>query len=324
MTNKRIESNSSNHVLVTIGLTCFNAEKTIERAINSALSQGWPKIEIIIVDDCSVDGSCQIIKKVISQDPRARLIIHDSNKGPGAVRSRILSEAQGEYIVFFDDDDESFSQRITTQLNRLKEYERTTGVGLLACYISGVRVYSNGYTKPLNAVGSQPNIPKGNIMADYLLYYGRISGIYYGSGTPACALMAHKNTFDAVAGFDPSLRRLEDVDFAIKLAFAEGHFIGCPEQLLVQHATDAPDKSPEKNLQAEQAIAIKYREYLQTKGCHDYAYKWPLLRYYHFKNQYGSLLYELICLFIQHPVKVLAHVAQTWPRRFMHERKMKK
>ena len=271
--------------LITIGIPCFNAENTIERAIRSALNQDWSNIEIIIVDDCSTDTSCQIIKKIISQDTRTRVIIHGNNKGPGVVRGRILAEAKGEYIAFFDDDDDSLPQRITTQLNRLEEYERITGVSLIACFISGVRVYPNGYTKPLNAVGSMPEIPKGSMMADYLLYYGRVSGVQYGSGTPACALMARKNTFDAVNGFDPSLRRLEDVDFAIRLALAGGHFIGCQDQLLIQHATDAPDKSPEKNLEAEQVISTKYKDYLQTKGCYDYAYKWPLLRYYHFKNQ---------------------------------------
>ena len=94
-----------NRPLVTIGIPCFNAEDTIKRAIKCALTQDWPNIEVIIVDDCSTDKSCQIIKKIISQNPRARLIIHDNNKGPGAVRSLILSEAKGEYIAFFDDDD---------------------------------------------------------------------------------------------------------------------------------------------------------------------------------------------------------------------------
>ena len=313
-----------NRPLVSIGIPCFNAENTIGRAIKSALNQDWPNIEVIIVDDCSTDRSCQVIKKVISQDSKAKLIILDKNMGPGAVRSRILSEAQGGYIAFFDDDDESLPGRVSTQLKRLNEYERQSGNSLLACYISGVRVYPNDYIKPFNAVGSKPEIPKGSMMADYLLYYGRISGVNYGSGTPACALMARKNTFDAVAGFDPSLRRLEDVDFAIKLALAGGHFIGCPEQLLIQFATDAPDKSPEKNLQAEQAIATKYKEYLQKKRRYDYAYRWPLIRYYHFRHQYGYLLYELIHLLMQHPIKVLSHVAQTWPRRFMHERNMRK
>ena len=43
--------------LVSIIITCYNSQDTIERAINSALSQEWPNIEIIVVDDCSKDSS---------------------------------------------------------------------------------------------------------------------------------------------------------------------------------------------------------------------------------------------------------------------------
>ena len=65
-----------NHGLVTIGITCYNAENTIDRAINSAFAQSWPKIEIIIVDDYSVDGSISIIEQMIAGHMNARLIKH--------------------------------------------------------------------------------------------------------------------------------------------------------------------------------------------------------------------------------------------------------
>ena len=46
-----------NKPLITIGITCFNAEKTIERALLSAINQDWPNFEIIVVDDASTDSS---------------------------------------------------------------------------------------------------------------------------------------------------------------------------------------------------------------------------------------------------------------------------
>ena len=52
------------HPLITIGITCYNAEKTILSAINSAINQDWPNFEIIIVDDFSADGSVKIIDEV--------------------------------------------------------------------------------------------------------------------------------------------------------------------------------------------------------------------------------------------------------------------
>ena len=57
---------SLDNISVTIGITCFNAEKTIKRAILSALSQDWDNKEIIIVDDGSKDKSQEIIEKLYS------------------------------------------------------------------------------------------------------------------------------------------------------------------------------------------------------------------------------------------------------------------
>ena len=47
--------------LITIGITCYNAEATIERAIKSAYSQDYKETEIVIVDDCSIDKSFKVI-----------------------------------------------------------------------------------------------------------------------------------------------------------------------------------------------------------------------------------------------------------------------
>lgn len=94
--------------------------------------------------------------------------------------------------------------------------------------------------------------------------------------------MARKTTFEAVGGFDPTLRRVEDVDFAIRVALANGHFIGCPERLFIQYATNTADKTPEKNCEAEIRLADKYKDYLVSTGKYYYAKKWPLVRYYHF------------------------------------------
>jgi len=310
--------------LVTIGIPCFNAESTISRAIHSALKQDYQNFEVLIVDDHSNDSSCQVVESIISEKKHARLIINDENIGPGAVRRRIISEARGEYIAFFDDDDESLPARVSSQLFRLENYKNITGLELLACYTSGKRIYPNGYIKLLEAPGSRLEVPKGEQMADYLLFYGQSKGVFYGNGTPSCALMAHKNTYTSVGSFDPSLRRLEDVDFAIRLALAGGHFIGCHEKLLIQHSTDAPDKSPEMNLKAEQQVAEKYSEYLKQKKRFDYAVKWPLLRYYHFTRQYFKLFSQLCYLIYKYPIAVSKHILQTFPRRFLHENKMKK
>lgn len=309
---------------VTIGLTCFNAEDTIGRAIASALAQDWPNFEVVIVDDCSADGSVAAIKDAIRGEERARLICHELNKGPAFARNTLLREAKGEFIVFFDDDDESLSYRVTQQLETLAEYEARTGKSLVVCYAGGIRRYPNGYTKDLPAIGScGEEVPKGSGVADYLLFYRKRSDWFYGSGVPACALMARMLLFVEVGGFDADLRRVEDADFAIRLALKGGHFIGTDARLFIQYATNAADKSPEKNLEAEQKVVDKNKAYLRSIGRYYYALHWPKLRYWHFRHQYGRFALELMGLFIRNPIAVLTHLMATGPQRLWHELRMR-
>lgn len=261
--------------LITIGILCFNAQDSILRALQSAVEQTWKNTEILIVDDASTDKSVSIVQDYIAQYPHARLIKHDKNRGAAGARQTIVTHAQGDFIAFFDDDDESLPERIQKQYELIISYEEEAGESLIACYASGKRLYPNGYEIDIKAIGSEPQIPFGKDVADRLLFYGKNSKFFFGAGTPTCSLMARKTTFEAVGGFDPTLRRVEDVDFAIRVALANGHFIGCPERLFIQYATNTADKTPEKNCEAEIRLADKYKDYLVSTGKYYYAKKWP-------------------------------------------------
>jgi glycosyltransferase involved in cell wall biosynthesis len=309
--------------LVTIGLTCFNAADSVERALACALSQDWPSVEVVVVDDASADGSVAAIEMVMAKDPRVRLIRHPVNTGPAGARNTILSEARGEFVAFFDDDDESQPDRISEQVRMLTAYEKWTCARLIACYASGIRRYPNGYIKRLPAIGSRGNNPPcGPGVADYLLFFRRRPDWFYGSGTPACSLLARRSTFAAVGEFDVRLRRVEDADFAIRLALLGGHFIGTTKALFVQHASRGADKSPEKNLEAEQRLANKHRAYLDGIGQFEYAWRWPKLRFCHFKHQYGRFFLELAGLLFRYPRATAAQLWFTGPRRFLHEKRI--
>lgn len=310
--------------LVTIGIPCYNASETIRRALQSAFRQDWPNVEIVIVDDLSSDNSADIVETAIADQPAARLIRHAANTGPAGARNTILAAAAGEFVAFFDDDDEAFPTRITGQVRCLQAHEKRTGATLVACYASGIRRYGNGYVRHLPAIGSEgAEVPNGLGMIEYLLLYRRRNGWFYGAGTPACSLLARKTTFDTIGGFDAGLRRVEDVDFAIRLALRSGHFVGTPEPLFVQHSTGGADKTPEHNLEAEQSLAKKHRDYLESIGGYYYALHWPLLRYWHFKRAYARFAMQLLALLAHHPLSVTRHLFATGPRRLVHERRMR-
>lgn len=309
--------------LVTVGITCFNAEATIARALNSALVQDWPHYEIIIVDDLSSDNSVAFIEEAIVNESKVRLVQHEVNQGPAGSRNSILNHANGEFIIFFDDDDEGLPGRIAVQYEALINHEKFNKDKLIACYASGARLYPNGYELEMHAIGSQSDIPVGDEVVDYLLYNSRKKGVFYGAGVPTCALMARVTTFREVGGFDSNFRRVEDVDFAIRLAMLGGHFIGCPNKLFVQHATIASDKSPIMNLKSELQLVDKFSKYLKFRNRYGYARDWFKIRFYHFSGQRLMFFSSLVLFLISYPKSGIAHLMRTLPARWSHENKMK-
>jgi glycosyltransferase involved in cell wall biosynthesis len=309
---------------ITIGITCYNASSTIERAIESARQQQWDNLEIIIVDDFSTDDSVDIIRQSIGPDTRARLIQHTVNKGAAAARNTIIEAASGDFIVFFDDDDESQPGRLRGQIDTLHSFEKLKPGALVACYAAGDRIYANGYVKPLPAIGTRGIPPHGAEVANYLLFYGQSTNRYFGSGTPTCALMARRETFQRLNGFDTSLRRVEDIDFAIRLALEGGYFIGTETPLFRQFATDGSDKSPEANRNSEVLLAKKHAGYLRSVGRYHYALNWPKLRYLHHKRRYLAFTCQFLVILARNPLLAMAHILSTGPRRLRHERKMRK
>lgn len=311
------------NVLVTIGIACFNARDTIARSLRSAMAQDWPALEIIVVDDHSTDDSVDFVRDIIAGDSRAKLIRHEANLGTGATRNTIVANAQGVFVVFQDDDDESLPQRVREQVRVLTAHEMAAGSRLVACYAGGERVYPNGYRVDAPAIGSRGAVPCGSAVAEALLVFRRKPEWFYG-GTPACALLARRSTFEAVGGFDPNQRRLEDIDFAIRLSLRGGHFVGTRQRLYLRHMTGGAEKSAEAERAAQVTLAEKHRTFLESIGRYYYARRWPWLRYWHFKRRYGRFVLEFLGLLLRHPISATRHLLATGPARVVHERNMRK
>lgn len=309
---------------VTIGILCFNAEDSIARAVKSALDQDYLNTEIIVVDDKSSDGSMSLLVEM-AKNTNIRVIQHDENLGPGAARNSVIDAAHGEFIAYFDDDDVACSNRVSIQLKTILEYESILETTKIACYASGKRHYPNGYTIELPAIGSSGEVrPHGTEMAKSLLVYERRPGWFFGAGTPTCALMARRSFLLEIGGFDSKLRRVEDIDLAIRMALAGAHFLGSDIHQFDQYATEAPDKSPLRNLEAEQYLVRKHKPFLEGLGLYGYALRWPRLRYWHFTRNYFRFFLDLCVLLSTHPVRASRQLLATGPKRLIHEARMRR
>ncbi|MDP5130149.1 MAG: glycosyltransferase, partial [Paraglaciecola sp.] len=111
--------------LVTVIIPCFNAENTIQTALDSLLNQSWKKLEIIVVDDASTDDSWSILTSFAQKDPRVKLKRHESNLGAYRARNNALSFAKGKYITVHDSDDWSHAQKIELQVTAITQRRGT-------------------------------------------------------------------------------------------------------------------------------------------------------------------------------------------------------
>lgn len=91
-------------VKVSVIVPVYNAEKTVERCINSILGQTYKNIELIIVNDGSTDSSAEIVNQYCQIDKRI-VLIEQENEGVSSARNQGLNRATGEWIAFVDADD---------------------------------------------------------------------------------------------------------------------------------------------------------------------------------------------------------------------------
>lgn len=88
----------------SIIIPVYNAEKTLEKCLNSLREQDFKDYEVLLIDDGSQDGSFAVCREFAEKDTRF-LPVHQENRGPSAARNEGLKRAAGKYLCFVDSDD---------------------------------------------------------------------------------------------------------------------------------------------------------------------------------------------------------------------------
>lgn len=135
--------------LVTFVVTSYNYEKYILKTLESIKAQTYKNFEIIVVDDCSSDNSCEIIEDFISdnQDLKITLIKNETNQGQLASMIRGLENAKGQFISFIDSDDILLPEYAQSHIKVHME----TSVALTSCQIVEIGENDEVHTMNSNA-----------------------------------------------------------------------------------------------------------------------------------------------------------------------------
>ena len=121
MARKKNDSNFEKKIpLITFGIPCYNAEKTIGNLLNCFYISDYFKYEIIILDDGSDDKTSKICKDFLGRtDLDIRIIRMASNKGVSFARNEIIKRANGDWLTFIDSDDFVFFCKYEREIRRL-------------------------------------------------------------------------------------------------------------------------------------------------------------------------------------------------------------
>lgn len=104
--------------MVSIVTPVYNAEKYLMDAVNSVRGQTCGEWELILVDDCSLDASREIMKGL--EGGKVRCIYREENGGPAAARNDGVAAARGRYIAFLDADDLWMPAKLERQLDFMR------------------------------------------------------------------------------------------------------------------------------------------------------------------------------------------------------------
>lgn len=111
--------------IISVLMPAYNVDRYIEEAVRSVLGQTLTNIEVVVVDDCSTDGTAAILRRIAATDPRVVLVSLDRNLGISAALNAGLAACRASYIARADGDDVSLPGRLERQLAFMMQHPDT-------------------------------------------------------------------------------------------------------------------------------------------------------------------------------------------------------
>ena len=207
--------------LVSIIIPTYNRKHFVADAIDSCLAQTYENLEIIVVDDGSVDGTEGFLRERYGDRIR---YFYQENQGPGIARNRGIAAATGEYIQFLDADDQLHEEKIEICLEVFRQKADISVV-----YTHYQQVASDGVTMVETA-------PFEHFSDDIFCELLRLTGCHILISSSMYRTAALRD----IGGFvhDVEFRSAEDWDLSLRLA-AKYEFHGIDQRLVFRRMHDA-------------------------------------------------------------------------------------
>lgn len=239
---------------VSVIIPVYNRAHLLRESINSVLDQDYQDIEVVVVDD----GSVEPIKDVVRQyDDRVRYI-RQENSGASTARNTGVLYSTGDYLMFLDSDDillPNALERLAGALDSSPEYG--------AAYCGWIETDGPGHV----IFRSELNSPTGNIFVDVCTRWLCI----------VHSVMVRRQCIAKSGLFDTDLTMYEDWNFNIRLA-AHWQFVYVPEHLVEYRTWHSSSSTIKKNLSRQKRIYLKKLSVFRILGRLDRR-TWALARH---------------------------------------------
>lgn len=224
--------------LVSVILPTRNRAVRLRRAARSILNQSWTDLELILIDDASIDLTAAVIEEFSASDPRVRGLRLDRRQGAAEARNLGIGSARGCFVAFLDDDDVWLPDKLRLQVTWLRASPGAPGVG------SAVLV------RDRHGREHQPGLPDRKQLTRDLLVRG--------NPLATSATVLRRSVLETVGGFDPRLPRLQDWDLWLRISGIAP--IGVLPDVLVDYhlSTDAISTDTDSLRVASALMARKY------------------------------------------------------------------
>lgn len=201
-------------------MPAYNAEKYLEEAIASVISQSDPDWELILVDDGSTDATATICDRAATLDSRIS-VIHTPNRGVSAARNTGINAAKGEFIGFLDADDILFPDFLKSLHDSLS--------------VSGVKMAAALFTDKKKLITKDQEVGKlfqtlsQEEILHHLLYQTSIEGLGQILDTSICNKIYHRSLWRTLRFKEG--RRYEDLDIFYKILLSAEKLVFVPRPL---------------------------------------------------------------------------------------------
>jgi hypothetical protein len=207
--------------LVTIAIPTYNGERYLAETMLSAQGQSYPNIEIMVIDDASIDGTLDIVRDRSSADARVRLVQNAERLGMAGNFSACLTHARGAWVKFLLQDDLLSPTCVEQMVDA-----RVAGCPLIVCgrryqyddVNAGLQVAYEGVLKTsLTRLRPEPHWLAPEELFGYVVRHRAVNFI----GEPVAIMVERQAALDA-GPFDARLLQLMDLEFAVRLGLRYG------------------------------------------------------------------------------------------------------